>query len=121
MRPNLYGMTATALLTLTSLPAQNMNALAVHFPQPTLAGGRLLSAGNYTLSTMRGTGEVPILRFQNEVGYSIAVMVTRDYLALDELVQRSEVMVVVEGDTLRVLRVAMEGLPFQFIIADLSD
>ena len=122
MRPNLYGITATAPLTMTSLPAQNMDAIAVHFPQPVIADGRLLPAGNHTVSMLRGMGELPLVRFQSESGDATALMVMREYLPLDEVSRRSEVVVVAEGEnTLRLVKIAVEGLPFLFVVNDLSN
>lgn len=122
MRPTLYGAAAAAAFTLTTLPAQSVDAIAVHFPRPVMAGGRTLPAGNYIVSTLKGVGEVPILRFQSEAGESIAVMVTREYLPIDEVSPHSEVTLTAEGDnSLRVVKIAMEGLPFVFVIADMAD
>ena len=117
MRPNLYGMAAAAAITFTTLPAQSIDAIAVHFPQPVMAGGRRLPAGNYTVSTLKGVGEVPVLRFQSEAGESMAVMVTREYLASDQVAQRSEVLVVPDGaHGLRIDRIVMEGSSYQFLL-----
>jgi|SRR5882724_10210995 len=122
MGPNLYGTAAAAALSLTTLAAQSIDAIAVHFPQPLMAGGMVLPAGNYTISTLKGLGEVPILRFQNESGESIAVMVTREYLPIDEVSPRSEVIVMADGaNALRVVKIAMEGSPYLFVVSDLAD
>ena len=119
MRPNYYGTATLAAHAFTTLPAQSINAVAVHFPSPVMTGGRMLPAGNYTISSLRG--EVPILRFQRESGEAIAVMVTREYLPMDDASPQSEVMVAGDDDnSLRVMKVAMEGDPFVFVVADLS-
>jgi len=110
-------MAAAAAITFTTLPAQSIDAIAVHFPQPVMAGGRRLPAGNYTVSTLKGVGEVPVLRFQSEAGESMAVMVTREYLASDQVAQRSEVLVVPDGaHGLRIDRIVMEGSSYQFLL-----
>jgi hypothetical protein len=117
MRPNLYGMAAAAANPFSTLPAQSIEAIAVHFPQPVIAGGRVLPAGNYTVSTLKGVGEVPVLRFQSETGESIAVIVTREYLLSDQVAQQSEVLVVPDGGNgLRIDRVVMEGCACQFLL-----
>jgi len=116
MRPNLYGTpAATSPIKSTTIPAQSIDAIAVHLPEALLAAGSLLPAGNYTISTLKGAGEVPVLRFQNEAGESVAVMVTREYLPSDEVAQRSEVLVVPDGGHgRRIDRVMMEGSAYQF-------
>ena len=48
-------------------------------------------------------------------------MVTREYLPMDDASPQSEVMVAGDDDnSLRVMKVAMEGDPFVFVVADLS-
>lgn len=123
MRTNLLdsaAATATAA-AFTTLSAQCLGAIAVHIPKPAMAGGRLLPAGNYTVSTLQGMGVSPVLRFQGESGEPVVVMATREYLPMDDVAQQSEVMVAADGDNmLRVLKVAMEGDPFLFVLADFS-
>jgi hypothetical protein len=112
----LYGTpAASSPINFTTIPAQSIDAIAVHFPEALLAAGRLLPAGNYTISTLKGAGEVPVLRFQSEVGESVAVIVTREYLPSDEVAQRSEVLVVPDGGHgRRIDRIMMEGSAYQF-------
>jgi hypothetical protein len=117
MRPDLYGMAAAAAATFTTLSAQGLDAIAVHLPEAAMAGGELLPAGNYTVSTLKGGGEVPVLRFQSETGESIAVIVTREYLPSDRAAQHSEVQVTPDGwHGLRIDRIVMEGCAYQFLL-----
>ena len=118
MRPNLFHFAAAAALSVTSLAAQSVDAVAVYFPQPVNAGGRMLPPGNYTISTLKGVGEIPMLRFQSESGgETLAVMVTREYLPADEAAQRSEVILSPTGGSeLRIDRIVMEGSHFQFVV-----
>ena len=123
MRPILYPVPAPAFASagMTTLRAQTIQAFAVHFPQAVLAGGHLLPAGNYTVSTLEGVGAIPIVRFQHESGEAMAVMVTREFLPIEELLQTSEVLVTANlNNALRVVKIAMEGNPFLFVIADLT-
>ena len=118
MRPNLFGMAAAAAAsTFTTIPAQSLDAIAVHLPEGALAGGELLPAGNYTVSTLKGQGEVPVLRFQSESGESIAVIVTRENLPSERVAQQSEVWVTPDGwHGLRIDRIVMEGCAYQFLL-----
>ena len=126
MKSNLYDAAGTATLAHTALTAQNIDAIAVYLPQQAMVGGSLLAAGNYTISTLRGAergpGQATVLRFQSELGESYGVMVSRDYLPIDQCVKESEVRVASEDDdTLRVVRVAIAGHAYAFVIAETFD
>jgi hypothetical protein len=104
--------------TFATLPAQSIDAIAVHFPKPVLAGGSLLPAGNYTVSALKGSGESPVLRFQNETGEAVEVMATREGLLSDGVAISSEVVVAPDnGSGLRIEYVVMEGNAFQFLVS----
>jgi hypothetical protein len=104
--------------TLATLPAQSIDAIAVHFPKPVLAGGHALPAGNYTISALKPSGEIPVLRFQSEAGETVEVMAAREGLLSDGVALSSEVVVAPEnGNGLRIEYVVMEGNPFQFLLS----
>jgi len=108
---------AAPALSITTLPAQSVDAIAVHFPYPLMAGGRVLPAGNYTISALKGGGETPILRFQSEGGEAISVMVTREELSFAQVALSSEVTLVPGSANIpRVQRVLIEGNSFQFLL-----
>ncbi|HEY3739430.1 MAG TPA: hypothetical protein VGL53_06285 [Bryobacteraceae bacterium] len=124
MRPQTFGASAGAATgtaparTATRLPAQTIDALAVHIPRPVMVDGRVLAAGNYTISALKGAaGANPILRFQSESGEAVSVLVTREDLTFDRVLMASEVTLAPTGtDIPRVERVMMEGNGFQFLL-----
>jgi hypothetical protein len=104
--------------SVTSVPAQSIDAIAVHLSRPVMVEGHVLPAGNYTISALKGGGDSPVLRFQNEAGEATSVMATREDLAFDQALLASEVTLAAGGgnDFLRVERVAMEGNTFQYLV-----
>ena len=98
-----------------------MDAVTVHLPQAVAAGGRMLPPGNYTITTPKGIGELPVLRFQGEEGSIATVLATREYIDVEEMAPGSGLIVKADAESkLRIVSVYMEGNPFRFLLS-LSD
>jgi hypothetical protein len=124
MRPQTFDTTsssssaAASAISMTTIPAQSIDAIAVHFARPVMVEGHVLQAGNYTISALKGGKDNPVLRFQSEAGEATSVMATREELTFDHALRASEVTLAHNGsnEVLRVERVAMEGNTFQFLL-----
>lgn len=98
------------------LSADGLDAIAVYFPKPVIAGSQRLEPGNYTISALRGPGhahgeESARLRLQSEHGDTFIVRAMRYSLRPDQLISRSEVVLLPAAlnGFMRLSRVSIEG------------
>lgn len=108
---------AVAALSLSTLSAQTFDAVRVHFDQPVQVAGNALPAGNYSITVIKSSGDVPMLRFSSEHGASVVVFASRAQHLAGQSADRTEVVLDNSGPVERVARIQVEGSSTDLVLA----
>ena len=107
---------SVAALSLSTLSAQTFDGVRVHFDQPVQVAGNALPAGNYSITIIKSSGEVPMLRFSSDHGANVVVFAARAQHLAGGSANRTEVVLDNSGPVERVTRIQVEGSSVDFVL-----